>query len=109
MAEAYDYYTVAHKRGLNPQPNEVVVQDNGTGIFLAHWAERLGAKPTQAELNAVTQENRDDAASDTIHEKEKAILALIYHEKTGNWPNATERKRLRSDYITALKFVRSQT
>ena len=47
---------ILSQRGLVPQPGDYVIQDDGSGPYLAKWnSDRLGVPPTPAELALVTE------------------------------------------------------
>jgi len=65
-----------------------VVSDDGTGPKITYWSPSLGKQPTQAELDAVTQEQVDAARKvpgfdiRTIEGCKKLISAIRYENET---------------------------
>ena len=63
------------QRGGVAGPNDVVVQDDGTGPYIARWnSDRVGARPTAAELAGGTEATVTAAAALALDQQADAAF-----------------------------------
>lgn len=84
--------------------DDFVLQDNGQGTFIAEWnTEKLGTKPTQAELETFAQQKAADMANKDIAIQRREAYPSIQEQLDMMYWDQVDGTRVWLDSIDAVK------